>query len=282
MYWELQYRYTVQKNPGIFLLGEAMLRQLLPLALAPAVLFAAEAIDGTWKADLSRIDLPTKVTIIDLEKGMYSCPNCVPVVNIKADGTDQKVKDADTFDTLSVKVVDAHTIELTYKKDGKIMDFSRDTVSADGTHFTEHFTQHPPDSAKPVVGDMISKRAEKGPAGSHAISGGWRAEKVEGITDNGITLTYKSTPGGLSMTDLTGDSYSAKFDGKDYAMKGDPGTDTVSVARADANTYVETLKKNGKIVTVNRIIVAPDGKTASVTTEDKRQGTIMKFAIVKK
>src|SRR5215467_6462803 len=79
MYWELQYRYTVQKNPGIFLLGEAMLRQLLPLALAPAVLFAAETIDGTWKADLSKIDLPTKVTIIDLEKGMYSCPNCVPV-----------------------------------------------------------------------------------------------------------------------------------------------------------------------------------------------------------
>jgi hypothetical protein len=213
---------------------------------------------------------------------MYSCPTCVPAVNIKADGTDQKVTGADTFDAMSVKIIDAQNVEITEKKAGKRVSVAKYTVSADGNHTTIKFTDYPENDSKPITGEVTSMRVEKGPAGSHATSGGWRDEKVGSISDNGLTFTYKAIADGLSMSDQTGESYSAKFDGKDYPVKGDPGVDKVSLKRIDANTFEETFKKNGKVVTVAHTAIAADGKTGNVTGENKVQGTTIKYAIVKK
>jgi hypothetical protein len=263
-----------------------MSRSLLPWSLLflafPASLFAAEPFEGTWRIDLGRVELPTKVTRIELNKGMYSCSTCVPAINIKADGTDQKVTGADTFDAMSVKVIDGQNVESTYKKAGRTVEVAKITVSADGNHITERFTEYPENSSKPVTGDITLMRVEKGSAGSHATSGGWRDEKVGAISDNGLTFTYKAVPDGLSMSDQTGESYTAKFDGKDYPVKGDPGSDMVSLKRIDANTFEETFKKNGKVVSVNHFAFAADGKTGNVTGENKVQGTTIKYAIVKK
>jgi hypothetical protein len=256
-------------------------RWLLSLAL-PASLFAAEPFEGTWRIDLGRVELPTKVTKVELSKGMYSCPTCVPAINVKADGTDQKVTGSDTFDTISVKVIDAQNVEITYKKAGRTAEVAKITAAADGNHVTERFTEYPENSSRPVTGEVTLMRVEKGSAGSHATSGGWRDEKIGAISDNGLTLMYKAVPDGISMSDQTGESYTAKFDGKDYPVKGDPGTDMVSVKRIDANTFEETFKKNGKVVSVNHIAIAADGKTGNVTGENKVQGTTIKYVIVKK
>jgi hypothetical protein len=190
-------------------------RWLFSLTL-PASVFAAEPFEGTWRVDLGRVELPTKVTKVELNKGMYSCSTCVPAISIKADGTDQKVTGADTFDTMNVKVVDAQNVEITYKKAGRTTEVAKITASADGNHVTERFTEYPENSSKPVTGEITLMRVEKGSAGSHATSGGWRDEKVGTISDNGLTFTYKAMPDGLSMSDQTGESYTAKFDGKDY------------------------------------------------------------------
>jgi hypothetical protein len=37
---------------------------------------------------------------------MYSCKTCVPPIEVKADGQDQKVTGYPYFDTISVKIVD--------------------------------------------------------------------------------------------------------------------------------------------------------------------------------
>jgi hypothetical protein len=71
------------------------------------------------------------------------------------------------------------------------------------------------------------------------------------------------------MKDGTGDSYTAKFDGKDYPYQGDPGTTSVSLKKIDANTIEETDKRNGKVITVSRMTVAPDGKTMKIAVDDK-------------
>jgi hypothetical protein len=47
------------------------------------------------------------------------------------------------------------------------------------------------------------------------------------------------TPSRL-LSDQTGDSYAAKFDGKDYPYKGRSGVTSVSLEKIDANTIVET------------------------------------------
>ncbi len=55
----------------------------------------------------------------------------------------------------------------------------------------------------------------------------------------------------------------------------------VSLRRIDANSFEETLKKKGKVVQVNLVVIAADRRTGNVTSEDKLQGTTVKYAMVK-
>ncbi len=96
-----------------------------------------------------------------------------------------------------------------------------------------------------------------------------------------MTVTYKTTGETLSMTYPAGDSYSAKFDGKDYPYKGNPGITSISLKKSDGNTIEETDKFKGKVVSVSRITVAPDGKTMSVQTENKLEGVTIKYTAEK-
>jgi hypothetical protein len=60
------------------------------------------------------------------------------------------------------------------------------------------------------------------------------------------------------MLQTNGVSYSAKFDGKDYPYKGDPGITTVSLKRIDDRHVQESDKENGKTVVVADMTVAPE------------------------
>ena len=93
--------------------------------------------------------------------------------------------------------------------------------------------------------------------------------KVRNLTENARTLSFKSTADGLSMSTRTGQSYTAKFDGQEFPVAGDPRGTMVSLKRVNANTIVETDTQNGKVVEVDRWTVAPDGKTMKVEWERK-------------
>ena len=71
------------------------------------------------------------------------------------------------------------------------------------------------------------------------------------------------------MSDLIGDSYTAKFDGKDYPVKGGPGITSVALKKIDANTIEETDKLNGQVIFISRMTVSPDGQTMTVESTDK-------------
>ena len=60
--------------------------------------------------------------------------------------------------------------------------------------------------------------------------------------------------------------WTGKFDGKDYPVTGDPTQDMRSYKKIDAHTLEITVKKDGKITNSGRIVVAPDGKSRTVTT----------------
>jgi len=53
----------------------------------------------------------------------------------------------------------------------------------------------------------------------------------------------------------------ARFDGKDYPVKGSPFADTVAYQRVDSRTVKGTVKKAGKVVTTETATVSADGKT---------------------
>jgi hypothetical protein len=257
-----------------------MKKLLLALVLlASATLFAQTPFDGTWLMKLDTAKLPTKPDKYTLTNNKYECLTCVPKVEAKADGTDQKVTGHPYYDTVAVHVVDASSVEIIEKKDGKVMYTDKETVSADGKTLNEKFTDNT--GTQPVTGEATSTRVSAGPSGSHAISGSWRASKLNSMSDNGLTVKYQGTADGLKMSDLNGNSYDAKFDGKDYPINGDPGHTMVSLKRVGNDTIEETDKRDGKVVGVSRMTVSSDGKSIHVDYSDKQHGTTMTYAMEK-
>jgi len=57
-----------------------------------------------------------------------------------------------------------------------------------------------------------------------------------------------------------------KFDGKDYPVAGDPGSDMRSYKKIDERTMEVTVKKGGKVTITGRIVISADGKTRTITT----------------
>jgi hypothetical protein len=247
--------------------------------LAPVTLLAQSPFDGTWITKLDSAQFPQKPQTFTLNKGMYECATCVPKYAVKADGTDQKVTGHPYYDTLAARVVDASSIEIIQKKDGKTMYTQTHTVSPDGNTLTSKFTDQT--ETQPVTSAGTSTRVSKGPAGSHAVSGSWRLAKINDVSSNGLKVTYQSTPDGMKMSDLNGQSYDAKYDGKFVPVTGDPAHAMVSVKRISANTIEETYQVDGKITGVNRMTVAPDGKSINVEYTDKLQDTTTKFTMEK-
>ena len=252
---------------------------LLLVLLASATLFAQSAFDGTWKTKLDTAKLPTKPNQYSLNNNMYECLTCVPKVAVNADGTDQKVTGHPYYDTIGVHVINASSIEIIQKKDGKVMLTDSQTISPDGNTLSQKFTDRT--GTQPVTGEITSTRVGPGPVGSHAVSGSWRMSKVNTVSSNGLIVTYQGTADGLKMSDPNGNSYDAKFDGKDYPIQGDPGHTTVSLKRIGNDTIEETDKRDGKVVGVSRMTMSQDGKSIQVEYTDKERGTTTTFTMGK-
>jgi hypothetical protein len=81
------------------------------------------------------------------------------------------------------------------------------------------------------------------------------------------------------MTSKTGESYDAKFDGKDYPMKSDRAGGTISLKKLSGNSFEETYKQDAKPVQIS--VVTVDGKTMKVVSKDVRRGTTDTFTAEK-
>jgi hypothetical protein len=64
----------------------------------------------------------------------------------------------------------------------------------------------------------------------------------------------------------THNEWTGKFDGKDYAVTGDPTSDMRSYKVVNNRTMLLTIKKDGKVTINGRIVVSANGKTRTVTT----------------
>jgi hypothetical protein len=246
------------------------------LLLSPATLFAQKAFDGTWRFTPQSGQFSGKPTVFVLQNGTYRCRTCVPKIDIKADGRDHPRTGSPYSDAMSVRAVDDHTIEVVAKKGGKVVSTNKDTVSEDGKSLTSEWS-FVTESGQEGNGKMSSTRVGAAPSGAHAASGTWKADKVENASDSVLKVTFEATDDGVSMNDGTGDSYTAKFDGKDYPYKGDPGVTSVSLKKIDANTVEETDKRNGKVIAVSRMTVSADGRTMIMENTDLLRDQKAKF-----
>jgi hypothetical protein len=255
--------------------------RLAMLVLMPVVVLAQNAFDGTWKIDVNNAQFPKKPDVFLLQNGMYECKTCVPPVEVKADGQDHSVSGHPYYDSVAIKVVNDHEIEETDKKNGKTVTTSQSTVSSDGNTMMFSFSDSSNTNGDPVTGKGEATRGAKGPAGSNAISGSWRTTKIESVSDNGLMFSYKVSGDELTMTAPTGQSYTAKLNGPEAPMKGDPGTTSVSVKMMGKNTLEETDYRDGKAISVAKMVVTADGKTMKMMIDDKLRGTKSEFTATK-
>jgi hypothetical protein len=243
------------------------------LLLLPALSLAQSALVGTWKADLSNYQPPTKPNQYSLLQGVYQCQTCAPPYSVKADGQDHAVSGHPYFDTVSITVVDANTVSEIDKKGGKTVTTTKTTISSDGKTMMFDVSDSSNSNGAPVLAKGEATLVTKGPAGSHAISGSWRTTKITNVSDNGLLTTYALSGTTLKMTAPTGQSYSAPVDGTDSPYMGDPGQTSVSIKRIDDHTIDETDKRDGKVIGSAHISVSADGKTMTVKFKDDLHGT---------
>ena len=215
-----------------------------------------------------------KPVVVALAKGVWTNDAYTPPLKVKADGTDQPVKGQTYFDTVAVREAGADAVEVTNKKAGKVTGTSRISVTPDGKTATRKWTDET--GSAPASGETVYERVGKGPAGSHAVSGSWRIVKVQNLSTSAKTVTLKGSADGLMVSLPTGQSYDAKFDGKQVPVNGDPGGTMVSLKRVSDHKVVETDHRKGKVVEVDTFTLAADGKTIKVEWDDKeskRQGS---------
>ena len=239
------------------------------LALAPVITFAAATMtpfDGTWKAKLDATHFSKKPDVFDVTNGKYTCSSFVPAIAIKANGTDQAVTGHDYYDTVSVKVLNKNSLRIVRNKAVKVIYEGTNTVSADGNTLDHKFSDL--SGPQEATGEFTFKRIAPGPAGSHAASGSWQYDKILAMSDSGATFKFVSFSHGLKMTSMTGQSYNARFDGKDVPLEGDPAQTTVSLQKIGPRDVEETDKRGGKTIDVYDINISADGKTMTYTDHD--------------
>jgi hypothetical protein len=257
--------------------GETQMKAIaLVVTLLPATALAASAFDGTWKARVDSIKVTGKADEWTIANGMFTCSTCDPPLKVKADGTDQKVTGHDYYDSIAIKVIDKSTVEQTRKRAGKVVNEVTMTLSPDGNSFTGKFTDY--SGAKPATGTFSEKRVAPASAASHPLSGQWLQTSMSDANDALSIVSYQMTADSFSMSS-NGQSYKAKFDGKEYPIEGDPGKTVVTLKQIDASTVEETDRRSGKVTDEIRLAAAKDGKTITLTDQDlvHSQTTTMKL-----
>ena len=224
--------------------------------------------DGTWKIDANKMQAPPKTDEYRVDNGRYECLTCSPKINIKADGMDQKLTGDPYADTLAVKVMDDRNAESTAKKGGSVVGTTKMAVSADNNTLTQQwsFTNS---NGKSGNGTSVLTRVGSAPKSGNMITGQWRIKDIPTYSDNVGIFTFKTSADGISYSAPTGESYTAKPDGKDYPYKGDPGTTSVVLKKINDRTLEETDKRDGKVISVAKMTVSPDGKTMTIVADDK-------------
>lgn len=244
---------------------------------APA--HATSPFDGTWIWDASATELPTKPDIYELSGGLFGCVSCPHPYELAADGKAHPVAGQSSFDAAAVTVESAQRVRLTTSKSGKPAIQIAYTIAPDGNELSTDIADL--SSGTAVTSRIISNRVTKNAAGAHALSGSWRQTRIEAASESATTVRLKVTQSDVSFSDPSGFSYEARFDGKDYPVSGVPAGRTASVRRISDSSFEETQKQDGKVVSIIKLTVAPDEKTATYVFQDLVEGVTTKGTLNK-
>jgi hypothetical protein len=122
-----------------------------------------------------------------------------------------------------------------------------------------------------VAGAALSLAAD-------ANMGTWKLNeaksKIAPGSPKNTTVTYAAMGDSVKVTvdgvdkdgKPTHNEWSGKFDGKEYAVTGDPTSDMRSYSKVDDHTTNIVVKKDGKTTVTGNLVLAADGKSRTLTT----------------
>ena len=239
---------------------------------------AAGDINGTWVADIDSVKFDQKPDEYLLQAGQYSCKSCVPSYTVAADGASHPIS-TPYADSMAVKVVDDHNIVRTASKAGRQIAETKVAISPDGNTLTASFTDTSVEGSPAQKGEYTETRIGPAPAGAHAVSGQWKPAKLANFNAEAMTFSISVEGDTFHYSSPAGYSYDAQIGGPDVPIKGDLAGTTASVTQVD-NGYLETDKRDGKVVGTTTFTMGADGKLQGVG-EDKLAGSKTTFTATK-
>jgi hypothetical protein len=228
---------------------------------------------GTWKTSPDQSEFSPLLFTFSLSNGRYDCVSCVPkVLQIKADGSEQPLPGLLHY-KIAVNEIDSHTVRIINTRDGK--SFSEEVCTAVNAAHTLHCktTNHLPEDDKPLVGETEWERVGETIPDANAASGSWRMQKWILPADQSLK-TFNWNGSDFTASSPAGVRWTAKFDGKDYPVKGSYAIDSVSLRRTGDRAIEATYKLGGHLIRVDKMTVSPDGKTLTTVAESERTGRV--------
>lgn len=233
---------------------------------------AADALSGTWKADLASLKFEQKPDEYVLRDGSYSCSTCIPPLTVAADGQFHAVADRPYYDSMSVRAVDDRTVEIHRRKGDKEVSSATMQLSEDGNVLTTKFVDATTPNAPAIEGSATARRAGPAPAGAHAISGQWQPDRVQDYSEDALNVAFRIDGDTVTMNSQ-GQTYTAQFGGPAVPIQGDTGGTMIAVTREGANGIRETVTRDGKEIGVATIVPNADGQSMTYTYTDSRDGS---------
>jgi hypothetical protein len=120
---------------------------------------------------------------------------------------------------------------------------------------------HAADASDPLIGDWQLNRDKSTFKPGPGPKGQLRSYRIKGDTEK-LTARGVDSQGRPTLVE-----YTARYDGKDYAITGSLGGNFISLKRLDPHTTQSTQKRDGKPVIITTRAVSTDGRTLTVTAK---------------
>jgi hypothetical protein len=231
--------------------------------IATANASAADPRVGSWTlvSAQSSLDPADKLTIVSTNGTVHVVMNGETHLDFTADSGGKKtnVKSNPAFDEVQLHRISRRQVEVIEKKNGAVVATIRNELSPDGRELTLT-------TLRPGRPDQVSVWTRSGVAkqSRDPFAGNWTQDVTKTRLRQGMNLKIEAV--GNDSVHFSGEySYTARFDGKLYDVK-NSRNDTVQLMQIDSHTVNATYRRDQQVTQQDRWVVAPDGKTMTLTT----------------
>jgi hypothetical protein len=166
---------------------------------------------GTWIADPGSTEFSLRPLELSIANGRYKRASCSVADETAADGEEHPLSGNPFFDSMSVRIVDASSIEVAQKSRGRTTWQGSYHVASDLKSMTLEFTDDRP--ARTVTGTIRFEREGDPVAGAHALSGVWQARQLLDLSPSGASMTLEDIDHGLIMRAADGRNFQIRYGG---------------------------------------------------------------------